>query len=306
MAYTDISGKKLREKLGCTLNEASAAPISKNSFAQKQLEKFGWKKGDGLGARGNGIKTHIRVHKREEDIGLGHEKQLAKEASNMWWSSSVSDTLAKLAKEKNTKKDKKKKSKKEKKSSSDSSKKRKDKKRDPNRHFTDEELFKATGGARFGMRAICRSECKWKRAETNISKEMEEEALKKMEWNGRGKAEIILNHQTNGSGGGAIDQEEKNKKMEKANDKREKDLALKEQKLEKEEEGSHIVSASDDDSRSNESDVNIINDKTLKKRKKKKKEPSSNKRKKVDSNIETEGGEQSKKEKKKKKRRKLE
>lgn len=44
------------------------------SFAKRQLEKMGWKEGEGLGLRKDGIKTFLKVEKRnaKEAIGLGH------------------------------------------------------------------------------------------------------------------------------------------------------------------------------------------------------------------------------------------
>ena len=70
MAYTStLSGKKLMNHLSSTLNESAAAPIS--SFAEKQLQKMGWSKGEGLGKDGTGISTHIKVKKREEGSALG-------------------------------------------------------------------------------------------------------------------------------------------------------------------------------------------------------------------------------------------
>jgi len=172
MAYTSLAGKKLQQKLGASLNESASAPTS--SFAKKQLEKMGWKEGDGLGARSTGIKTHIRVYKREDDVGVGHDKLKLAEASNMWWSSSISNTLEKLSSKRKKKKNK------------------KDKKK-TKKIYTDEELFEATGGARFGMRAQRRAESKWARTEKNADLSIQEEKAKgKLEWNGLGEAKLLL------------------------------------------------------------------------------------------------------------------
>ena len=177
MAYTSLSGKKLQKKLGGILNEAVSAPAS--SFAQKQMEKMGWKKGEGLGLNKTGIKSHVKVRKREDDVGIGHDKLQLAEASNMWWSSSVSSTLAKLANK--TKQKSKKKSKKKIKM-----------------HYTDDELFEATGGARFGMRAQRRAEAKWARSEKSLDlTEQEKNAAKLMEWNGLGEAKCVISQNIN-------------------------------------------------------------------------------------------------------------
>ena len=53
-------------------------------------------------------------------------------------------------------------------------------------------LFQATGGARFGMRAQTRQQAKWKRAESNISAEEEEEVKRKVEWDGMAPPQVLL------------------------------------------------------------------------------------------------------------------
>jgi Pin2-interacting protein X1 len=171
MSYAaELCGSKLRAKLGATLNESASEGVSSNSFAARQMAKMGWTEGTGLGKNRDGMKSHIKVNKREENVGLGQEKELAKEVSNTWWKSNVSSTLERLQQ----KQPKKKKSSKKKKT-----------------EFTDQELFQATGGARFGMRAQRRAEGKWKRTET-ISSQTETEAKNKIEWNGLGKAKVLL------------------------------------------------------------------------------------------------------------------
>mmetsp|Transcript_8444 Transcript_8444/g.12040 ORF Transcript_8444/g.12040 Transcript_8444/m.12040 type:complete len:307 (-) Transcript_8444:259-1179(-) len=213
MAYTDVCGSKLRKKLGATFNETAAQKISKTSFAAKQMEKMGWTEGSGLGKRGEGIVSHIKVKQREESVGLGREKEMTREIGNTWWNDSVAQTLLKLQQKKSKKdgekkeKKKRKKSKDKKKTSGDNkgigskSEKRKRKRsgveqdEDKKIFFTDQELFEATGGARFGMRAQRRAEGKWKRTEKASSlKEWEDEVVKNgTDWNGLGSAKIILN-----------------------------------------------------------------------------------------------------------------
>lgn len=201
MAYAaELCGSKLRAKLSSTLNEASATPISSDSFAARQMAKMGWTEGTGLGKNRDGIVSHIKVKQREENAGLGTEKELTRKmgVDGMWWSTHVSDTLHRLQqKTKKTKKDKKeKKDKKDKKK--ESKKKRKSESVSAPKTYTDEELFQATGGARFGMRAQRRAEGKWARTESSHSlKEWEEQVKNKgTEWNGLGKAKIVLSSQT--------------------------------------------------------------------------------------------------------------
>ena len=193
MAYSaDLCGSKLRGKLGAVLNESAttfspALLSSDKSFAKRQLEKMGWTEGTGLGKRRDGMTEHVKVKQREEEMGLGREKMKAKEVADVWWKDSVSDTLARLQKNKSSKGDKEKKSKK---------KKKKDKKEKTKKHFTDEELFAATGGARFGSTSGARANRsqhgKWKRSEEGHElSELEKKAKESMEWNGRGNARVV-------------------------------------------------------------------------------------------------------------------
>ena len=184
MAYTEISGKKLQRKLGAQLNESAAVQISKDSFAQKMMRRMGWQEGQGLGKDQQGMKEHIKVKQRLEEEGIGHDKfQMEKAiAGDCWWQQSMGDTLARLQKQKRkildeTKEKTKKKPKKRKidEESDDENgderklkkrkKEKKKKKEKVKTFYTDEELFEATGGARFGMRAQRRQHGKWARAE---------------------------------------------------------------------------------------------------------------------------------------------
>ena len=194
MAYSaDLCGSKLRGKLGAVLNESAATSLlsSNNSFAKRQLEKMGWTEGTGLGKRRDGMKEHIKIKQREDEMGLGREKMKAVEAADVWWKDSVGDTLAKLQKRKSAKDDKKEKK---------SKKKKKSDKKERKKHFTDEELFEATGGARFGMRAQRRAEGKWKRTESGEElSELEKKAKASMEWNGRGNAQVLISKESSTS-----------------------------------------------------------------------------------------------------------
>ena len=162
MAYaTNLAGSKLRAKLGTSLNEHVSAPTS--GFARQQLHKMGWSEGDGLGKIRQGRTSHITVKRREDNVGLGHNySTVPSHTHTQWWKDSICDTLAKLGGRKKRKRD-----------------------------YTDEELFQATGGARFGMRAQRRAEAKWARTESQ-TEEDEREALSRVEWNGQGAAEIKL------------------------------------------------------------------------------------------------------------------
>lgn len=176
-----LAGSKLRNRLGGQLNESAASlGGGASAFAKAQLEKLGWKEGEGLGKRRQGMSSHIRVVKRAEGLGLGESTldPAVQQAVHTvdWWKHSVGDTLAKLAASKKTKK---------------KSKKSKDKK-EKKRVYTDEELFEATGGARFGMRAQTQQHGKWKRAESNISEQDEADAKGKLEWDGMSAPVVVL------------------------------------------------------------------------------------------------------------------
>eukprot|EP00578_Thalassiosira_sp_NH16_P019220 CAMPEP_0181098508 /NCGR_PEP_ID=MMETSP1071-20121207/12164_1 /TAXON_ID=35127 /ORGANISM="Thalassiosira sp., Strain NH16" /LENGTH=286 /DNA_ID=CAMNT_0023181109 /DNA_START=244 /DNA_END=1100 /DNA_ORIENTATION=- len=212
MAYTDVCGKKLQSKLGSHLNESASShtPLllpSSQSFAKRQLEKMGWTEGTGLGKNRDGMRSHVKIRKREDDLGLGREKEVARELGNVWWKDSVGGTLARLQLRQRRKNI-------ERKDDDDDDdgkgeKRRKEKKRKskrktrehvsstaaaavvPHRTYTDEELFEATGGARFGMRAQRRAGGKWKRTESG-NEDLEDRARSSMEWNGRGSARVVV------------------------------------------------------------------------------------------------------------------
>jgi G-patch domain len=184
VAFLQLAGRKLKNRLGSTMNEsASAGPGGGSNipaFAKKQLEKLGWNEGEGLGKRRQGMASHIKVTKRAEGLGLGESTLDPAIAQSLnaddWWKNSVGDTLARL---KGTTKNKKKKDK-------------KDSAKETKVHYTDDELFAATGGARFGMRAQRRQDAKWKRSESNISEQEENEAREKVEWDGLKAPKVLL------------------------------------------------------------------------------------------------------------------
>eukprot|EP00985_Skeletonema_marinoi_P028232 scaffold24369_cov216-Skeletonema_marinoi.AAC.4 len=206
MAYAaDLCGSKLRGKLGAVLNESAtnfspALLSSDKSFAKRQLEKMGWTEGTGLGKRRDGMKEHVKIKQREDEMGLGREKIKAQEVADVWWKDNLGDTLARLQKKKSDKDEKKSKK-----------KSKKDKKKEKTKkHFTDEELFKATGGARFGSTSGARANRsqhgKWKRSESGHElTELEKKAKESMEWNGRGNAQVLSSKESSATLGGESD-----------------------------------------------------------------------------------------------------
>lgn len=220
-----LTGSKYRAKMGSQLVESASAGVT-SKFARAQLEKMGWKQGEGLGKRNQGIKTHIKVVKRADGIGLGESSldyatQQTVLGGGEWWKHSVGDTLAKLSSKKKNKK--KRKSKKEPETSSkddidedddddDDDEKPKKKKR----VYTDEELFEATGGARFGMRAQTQQHGKWKRAEKGISETDELDAKSRVEWDGMNAPVVVLKMNEKKKKNNSKNDIEKSEKVEKA------------------------------------------------------------------------------------------
>lgn len=52
-------------------------------FARKQLEKYGWEEGKGLGKDETGMTTAIKPKLKYDNTGLGHD--IAKDFTNNWW-----------------------------------------------------------------------------------------------------------------------------------------------------------------------------------------------------------------------------
>ncbi|KAG1695967.1 hypothetical protein DVH05_018954 [Phytophthora capsici] len=166
-AAVPLVGKKLMSKLGGMANESAAAEVS--DFARRQMEKMGWSAGKGLGKNEQGMKSHVKVKRREELQGVGAEKQEVKEQGNQWWYNVYDRMASKIVVDaSDEEKDEKKKKKKEKK---EKKRKREEKFRIP----TDEELFAATGGKLFGRRAYGSCKGKLKRDELQMKKTKKQE-----------------------------------------------------------------------------------------------------------------------------------
>ncbi|KYB24768.1 PIN2/TERF1-interacting telomerase inhibitor 1-like Protein [Tribolium castaneum] len=50
-----------------------------SKFGQKMLEKMGWSKGKGLGAKENGIVEHVKIPYKNDSKGMGY-----KETNDQW------------------------------------------------------------------------------------------------------------------------------------------------------------------------------------------------------------------------------
>jgi len=131
--------------------------------AQKMMAAMGWKKGESLGKHQQGVNSYVKVQKRQEGLGLGldrseqHNKILLAKGSGKasfddpgspWWSDAFSAALAKAnGGEKN-----------------------------PDSGSLDD-IYKATGGARLGMRARLYQGAKLRRteqSEMSLSKKNDE------------------------------------------------------------------------------------------------------------------------------------
>ncbi|XP_018026735.1 G patch domain-containing protein 4 [Hyalella azteca] len=64
-----------------------------NTFAAKQLAKFGWKKGMGLGRQNDGISEPIHIRRRSDKLGIGHD---AGENFSHWWDNAYNQAVGNL------------------------------------------------------------------------------------------------------------------------------------------------------------------------------------------------------------------
>ncbi|KAG3006048.1 hypothetical protein JG687_00015158 [Phytophthora cactorum] len=172
-AVLPLVGKKLMSKLGGMANESAAAEVS--DFARRQMEKMGWSAGKGLGKNEQGVKSHVKVKRREELQGVGAEKQEVKEQANQWWYNVYDRMASKIVVDASSDEEGEKKKKKEKKKEK---KRKRDQKTLNGQKFripTDEELFAATGGKLFGRRAYGSCNGKLKRDEMQLKKSKKHE-----------------------------------------------------------------------------------------------------------------------------------
>ena len=77
-----IKGANARSlaKLGSDINPRVATGPS--DWAKNYLEKFGWKKGKGLGKKEDGIADHVKVRKKDDQEGIGFEELEKKNEKN--------------------------------------------------------------------------------------------------------------------------------------------------------------------------------------------------------------------------------
>ena len=99
-----VMTNKTISRMGAKINEAKGSKIS--NFARKQMEKMGWKEGEGLGKDSTGIQTHVKAVKREDTLGLGAENvetKVLESVTDTWWAGAF-DRAVQKSKERKSKK----------------------------------------------------------------------------------------------------------------------------------------------------------------------------------------------------------
>lgn len=69
------------------------------NFGQKVLEKYGWKKGDGLGKKKDGMKEAIKPKLKANNLGFGFK--LGAEFQDNWWENVYNEAASNISVEKN-------------------------------------------------------------------------------------------------------------------------------------------------------------------------------------------------------------
>ncbi len=130
-------------------------------FAHRMLSKMGWKEGDGLGKSKQGVKSFVKVTKREDGMGLGMEKDVKKNE----WHFGVFEEAILSVQHLDTRKKKRKR-----REQQVVTKVKED-------HMLYQEMFSKTGGARLGMRARATQKGKLERTEGNSEARVVETSL---------------------------------------------------------------------------------------------------------------------------------
>mmetsp|Transcript_30955 Transcript_30955/g.100896 ORF Transcript_30955/g.100896 Transcript_30955/m.100896 type:complete len:318 (-) Transcript_30955:55-1008(-) len=152
------SDRQIRDLMSRT-NELVASKPSK--FALAQMKKMGWKEGKGLGRREDGIVDHVSTDKRDESQGLGFKHEDYDRWGQQWWHEHYNSTASAIGGDAMV-------------SLSDVSDSSEDEEEATGVKTpattgsgapTDEELFRACGGRRCGMRARAAQPGKWARVE---------------------------------------------------------------------------------------------------------------------------------------------
>jgi hypothetical protein len=73
-----------------------------DTFAEKQLAKYGWEKGQSLGANGNGLTRAIEPKKRAEAVGIGADRGVLADWGGRWWEIACGKAMGRLGSGTNT------------------------------------------------------------------------------------------------------------------------------------------------------------------------------------------------------------
>ncbi|KAA0152645.1 hypothetical protein FNF31_06587 [Cafeteria roenbergensis] len=76
-----LVGNRTVGRLAAGTNEAAAGAVS--HFAKRQLQKFGWKEGDGLGKERQGNVKHVAVSRKDDSQGIGFSQN--GDWTDQWW-----------------------------------------------------------------------------------------------------------------------------------------------------------------------------------------------------------------------------
>lgn len=67
-----------------------------SNFGSDFLKKFGWKEGEGLGKRKQGIKSYLKVSRKDNKHGIGCDVQVSEEFSDGWWTRAFEAAASRL------------------------------------------------------------------------------------------------------------------------------------------------------------------------------------------------------------------
>eukprot|EP00752_Nemacystus_decipiens_P007417 g6631.t1 len=136
-----LLGKRELKRLASVANDGAGTGYS--GFAKGMMAKMGWAEGQGLGKDKQGRSTYVQVKKKDDNAGLGKEKAQQNNVNDQWYFNAFDSALANMG----GKKKKKKKDKKTKDTAGE------EEQSEEGAGCMYNKMFKATGGARMGMRA---------------------------------------------------------------------------------------------------------------------------------------------------------
>ena len=88
--------REFSEKMLTSSGISHKKGISK--IGSKMLKLMGWKEGDGLGQKKDGLKECVQVGRRKELSGLGYSNMKAEDKSHTWWEDLYNKTVKRVKK----------------------------------------------------------------------------------------------------------------------------------------------------------------------------------------------------------------